>query len=58
MISDPRLALEAAHLEQARGAKIRSNIQWAEERESSTAYSFRLEKKRARRRLISSVRNL
>lgn len=58
LINDTKSELEAAHLARARGACLRSNVQWAEEGEASTAYFFRLEKKRARQRLISSIRNL
>ena len=40
----------------ARGAQVRSRARWAEEGESSTAYFFRLEKKRATDRYISALR--
>ena len=53
-----RSEIEAAHREQAQGARLRARIQWAEEGEAPSAYFFRLEKKRARQRVISSIRNL
>ena len=40
----------------ARGAQVRARARWAEECESSTAYLFRLEKKRATDRYISAIR--
>ena len=40
----------------ARGAQVRARARWAEEGESSTAYFFRLEKKRATDRYISALR--
>ena len=39
----------------ARGAQVRARARWAEEGESSTAYLFRLEKKRAADRYISGL---
>ena len=43
-------------LEAARGAQIRSRIKWVEEGERSSAYFFRLEKKRSADRRISALR--
>ena len=40
----------------AQGAQVRSRIKWTEEGESSSAYFFRLEKKRATDRRISALR--
>ena len=40
----------------AKGAQVRSRIRWVEEGESSSAYFFRLEKKRAADRWISALR--
>ena len=48
--------LDALDCEVARGAQVRSRARWAEEGESSTAYFFRLEKKRATDRYISALR--
>jgi hypothetical protein len=42
LVNTTKAELEEAHRQQSRGARIRSNIQWAEEGEASTAYSFRL----------------
>ena len=44
-------------LEKAKGAQIRARIRWVEEGESSSAYFFRLEKKRSSDRWISALRN-
>ena len=41
----------------AKGAEVRSRIRWVEEGESSSAYFFRLEKKRSTDRLISALRD-
>lgn len=43
-------------LEAARGAQVRSRIRWVEEGERSSAYFFRLEKKRSADRRISALR--
>jgi len=43
-------------LEAARGAQVTSRIRWVEEGERSSAYFFRLEKKRAADRRISALR--
>ncbi len=43
-------------LEAARGAQVRSTIRWVEEGERSSAYFFRLEKKRSVDRRISALR--
>ena len=48
--------LDALDCEVARGAQVRARVRWAEEGESSTAYFFRLEKKRATDRYISALR--
>ena len=40
----------------ARGAQVRARARWEEECESSTAYLFRLEKKRATDRYILALR--
>jgi len=45
-------------LEAARGAQVRSRIRWVEEGEWSSAYFFRLEKKRLTDRRISALREL
>ena len=58
MIVDAKADLEHAHRQQSRGARIRSNTQWAEEGEASTAYFFRLERKRGQQRLFSAIKNL
>ena len=44
-------------LQAARGAQIRSRIRWVEEGEMSSAYFFRLEKKRFADRWVSALRN-
>ena len=44
-------------LEKSRGAQIRARARWIEEGETSSAYFFRLEKKRATDRWISAIRN-
>ena len=41
----------------AKGEQVRSRIRWVEEGESSSAYFFRLEKKRSTDRLISALRD-
>ena len=43
-------------LQAARGAQVRSRIRWVEEGEQSSAYFFRLEKKRSADRRISALR--
>jgi len=58
LLSETKASLAAAHKQQARGARIRAQVQWAEEGEASTAYFFRLEKKRGQRKLFHSIRNL
>ena len=47
--------LAALDLEAAKGAQVPSRIRWIEEGELSSAFFFRLEKKRAADRLIGSV---
>ena len=49
--------LELEHLHNAEGARVRAREQWAEEGETSSAYFFRQEKIRARRRLVTVIRN-
>ena len=58
LVNTTKAELKEAHRQQSRGARIRSNIQWAEEGEASTAYLFRLEKKRGQQRLITAIKNL
>ena len=48
--------LSCFDLEAARGAQVRSRIRWVEEGEQSSAYFFRLEKKRSADRHISALR--
>ena len=48
--------MAALDLEAAKGTQVRSHIRWIEEGESSSAFFFRLEKKRAADRLISGLR--
>ena len=50
------LDCEVARGAQVRGAQVRARARWAEEGESSTAFFFRLEKKRATDRYISALR--
>ena len=49
--------MAALDLEAAKGAQVPSRIRWIEEGELSSAFFFRLEKKRAADRLIGSVVN-
>ena len=58
LISETKEDLAAAHKMQAPGAPIRAQVQWAEEGEASTAFFFRLEKKRGKRRIFHSTRNV
>ena len=58
LIAQTKASLATAHRAQARGARVRAQVQWAEEGKSSTAYFFRLEKKRGQRKLFHSIRNL
>ena len=44
-------------LQSARGAQVRARARWVEEGESSSAYFFRLEKKRAADRWIAALKN-
>ena len=55
LISEAKASLADAHLQEARGARIRAQVQWAEEGEASTTYFFRLERKRGQRRLFHSI---
>ena len=48
--------LQGFFLDAARGAQVRSRARWVEEGESSTAYFFRLEKKRKAVSTISSLK--
>ena len=43
-------------VEVAKGAQVRARAHWIEEGESSSAYFFRLEKKRSAERWISAIR--
>ena len=58
IIEDDKSELEAAHRDEARGARIRANIQWEEEGEASTKYFFDLERKRGQRRIFTSVKSM
>jgi hypothetical protein len=58
IIEDVKSELEAAHRDEARGARIRANIQWEEEGEASTKYFFDLERKRGQRRIFTSVKSM
>ena len=58
LINDTRAELEDLHRQRSRGARIRSNVQWAEEGELSTGYFFRLEKRKGECRLFSAIRTL
>ena len=58
-LSDYKVALsdlQEFSLDEARGAQVRSRARWVEEGESSTAYFFRLEKKRRAESTISSLK--
>lgn len=48
--------LATLDLEVAKGAQVRSRARWCEEGETSSAYFFRMEKKRGREGWISSIR--
>ena len=48
--------ISAFDSEAARGAQVRSRVRWVEEGETSSAYFFRLEKKRSADRWISALR--
>ena len=50
------LELAKFDLEVARGAYVRSRVRWVEEGESSSAFFFRLERKRGVDRRISALR--
>jgi hypothetical protein len=56
IIEDVKSELEAAHRDEARGSRIRANVQWAEEGEASTKYFFGLQRKRGQRRIFTSVK--
>ena len=58
IIEDVKSELEAAHRDEARGVRIRANVQWAEVREASTKYFFGLERKRGQRRIFTSIKNM
>jgi hypothetical protein len=58
IIEDVKSELEAAHRDEARRARIRANVQWAEEGEASTKYFFGLQRKRGQRRIFTSVKNM
>ena len=57
LIKEVKDKLELEHLHKADGARVRAREQWAEEGETSSAYFFRQEKVRARRRLVTGIRN-
>ena len=57
LIKEVKDKLELEHLHKAEGARVRAREQWAEEGETSSAYFFRQEKIRARRRLVTGIRN-
>jgi len=48
--------LQEFSLDEARGAQVCSRARWVEDGESSTAYFFRLEKKRKAETTISSLK--
>ncbi|CAB4008093.1 Hypothetical predicted protein [Paramuricea clavata] len=58
IIEDIKSELEAAHRDEASGARIRANVQWTEEGEASTKYFFGLERKCGQRRIFTSVKNM
>ena len=58
LIADTKAELEEAHRQKARGARIRAKVQWAEEGEISSAYFFRLEKKRGEQRLFTAIKDV
>ena len=49
--------LSAYDIRAAQGAQVRSRVRWVEEGEVSSAYFFRLEKKRSADRWVSALRN-
>ena len=55
LIDDAKTELQQLHCQQARGCRIRANIQLAEEVEASTAYFFNLEKKQGQARLFTAI---
>ena len=57
-MADTKADLEDAHRQQARGCRMRANIQWAEEGEASTAYFSNLERRRGASRLFTALRTL
>ena len=56
LLTDVRSELEDAHHQQAKGCRIRANVQWAEEGEASTSYFFKLEQRHGQSRLFSVIR--
>ena len=58
LLADTKSELEEALRHQARGCRIRANVQWAEEGEASTAYFLNLEKSKGQGRLFSAIRTL
>ena len=58
LVTDTKADLEDAHRQQARGCRMRANIQWAEEGEASTAYFSNLERRRGASRLFTALRTL
>ena len=56
-LDEANAEIAAIHRDRVRGARIRANVQWAEEGEMSSKYFFGLEKKHGQRRLIGSIKN-
>ena len=56
LLTDVRSELEDAHRQQAKGCRIRANVQWAEEGEASTSYFFKLEQWHKQSWLFSAIR--
>lgn len=58
LLQEVKAEIAEMHRQQARGARIRAQIQWAEEGERSSAFFLRLEIKKGQRRLIHSIQTL
>ena len=58
LVADTKADLEDAHRQQARGCRMRANIQWAEEGEASMAYFSNLERRQGASRLFTALRTL
>ena len=56
LLTDVSSELQNAHRQQARGCRIRANVQWAEEGKASTSYFFKLEQRHGQSRLFSAIR--